>query len=168
MALDRHSNKGLRGCQTKSGWFPGGRLLSAAGPIKFRLAKKHPSDERAENPPRVTCRDGRSKRAEMPGGEHHVTGRGFEDAFRNDARETERGGPCGDAVIGAAKEFKTHHGGQTVCDSGEPAQAVGENERRCCKRGQQSARGRAAEYRDSRGELPMLQLDVGEEERGGI
>lgn len=117
MALERHSSKGLRGCQTKSGGFPIDRSLGVAGPIKFRLAKKYPCDECAENSARVTGGDGCSERAEMPGGEHHVTGRGFENALRDHADETERGSPCGDAVSGATEEFETHDGGQTVGDS---------------------------------------------------
>ncbi len=125
MALRRHSSKGMRGCQTKSGGFPFDRGPCGAEPIEFLLAKKHPCDEGAENPARVTGGDGRSERAEMPGGEQHVAGRGFEDALRDNADETERGGPRGQAVSGAAKEFKTHDGGQAVGDSRESAESVG-------------------------------------------
>ncbi len=109
-----------------------------AGPIEFLLAKKHPRDEGAENPARVTGGDGRSERAEMPGGEQDITGCGFEDALRDNADEAERGGPRRCAVSGAAKEFKTHDGGQAVGDSGQAAQAVGGNQWRRCERGQQS------------------------------
>ena len=125
MALERHSSKGLRGCQTKSGGFPIDRSLGVAGPITIRLAKHQPCDECAENSARVTGGDGCSERAEMPGGEQHVARRGFEDAFRDHADEAVRGGPGGDAVIGATEEFKTHDGGQTVGDSRESAESVG-------------------------------------------
>lgn len=104
----------------------------------------------------------------MPGGEQYVAGRGFEDALAHHDDEAERGGPLREAIVGATEQFQAHDGGQAVRDAGETAQAVSRHKRRRRERCDQTTSCGAAEQRKSGGKSPLLELDVGEEERGGI